>query len=108
MTKRFDNISFLTDYGTRDEFVGIVKCVIADIAPHVRVIDITHDVPPQDIRVGSRLLVESFAYFPQGTIFLCVVDPGVGSARAGEHEQGEADKNHEAEAGRFHRRGERG
>ena len=80
MTKRFDNISFLTDYGTRDEFVGIVKCVIADIAPHVRVIDITHDVPAFDVRAGSLALARAVSYVPQGVV-LAVVDPGVGSSR---------------------------
>ena len=80
MTQRFDTVSFLTDYGTRDEFVGIVKCVIADIAPHVRVIDITHEVPPFDVRAGSLALARAVSYVPQGVV-LAVVDPGVGTNR---------------------------
>ena len=80
MTQRFDTVSFLTDYGTRDEFVGIVKCVIADIAPHARVIDITHEVPPFDVRAGSLALARAVSYVPQGVV-LAVVDPGVGTKR---------------------------
>lgn len=80
MTQRFDTVSFLTDYGTRDEFVGIVKCVIADIAPHARVIDITHEVPPFDVRAGSLALARAVSYVPQGVV-LAVVDPGVGTHR---------------------------
>lgn len=80
MTQRFDTVSFLTDYGTRDEFVGIVKCVIADIAPHARVIDITHEVPPFDVRAGSLALARAVSYVPRGVV-LAVVDPGVGTHR---------------------------
>ena len=80
MTQRFDTVSFLTDYGTRDEFVGIVKCVIADIAPHAHVIDITHEVPPFDVRAGSLALARAVSYVPQGVV-LAVVDPGVGTNR---------------------------
>ena len=80
MTHRFNHISFLTDYGTRDEFVGIVKCVVADIAPHVQVIDITHDIPAFDVRAGALALARAVAYVPKGVV-LAVVDPGVGTAR---------------------------
>jgi S-adenosylmethionine hydrolase len=80
MTHRFNHISFLTDYGTRDEFVGIVKCVVADIAPHVQVIDITHDVPAFDVRAGSLAIARAVSYVPKGVI-LAVVDPGVGTSR---------------------------
>lgn len=80
MKHRFDHISFLSDYGTRDEFVGIVKCVVADIAPHVRVIDITHDISAFDVRAGSLALARAVAYVPEGVV-LAIVDPGVGSAR---------------------------
>ncbi|MEY4600573.1 MAG: hypothetical protein RLZZ201_264 [Actinomycetota bacterium] len=79
-TQRYDTISFLSDYGTRDEFVGIVKCVIADLAPHAKVIDLTHDVPPFDVRAGSLALARCISYVPTG-IVLAVVDPGVGTAR---------------------------
>ena len=79
---RYDTISFLSDYGLRDEFVGIVKGVIADIAPHVRVIDLTHEIPPFDVRAGSLALARCIAYVPTG-IVLAVVDPGVGTSRRG-------------------------
>ncbi|MBM3657070.1 MAG: SAM-dependent chlorinase/fluorinase [Actinobacteria bacterium] len=75
-------MSFLSDYGLRDEFVGIVKGVIADIAPHARVIDLTHEVPPFDVRAGSLALARCISYVPSG-IVLAVVDPGVGTARRG-------------------------
>ena len=77
---RYDTISFLSDYGLRDEFVGIVKGVIADIAPHARVIDLTHEIPPFDVRAGSLALARCISYVPSG-IVLAVVDPGVGTAR---------------------------
>lgn len=79
---RYETISFLSDYGLRDEFVGIVKGVIADIAPHARVIDLTHEVPPFDVRAGSLALARCIAYVPTG-IVLAVVDPGVGTSRRG-------------------------
>jgi len=79
---RYDTVSFLSDYGLRDEFVGIVKGVIADIAPHVRVIDLTHEVPPFDVRAGSLALARCISYVPSGVV-LAVVDPGVGTARRG-------------------------
>ena len=78
----YDTISFLSDYGLRDEFVGIVKGVIADIAPHARVIDLTHEIPPFDVRAGSLALARCISYVPSG-IVLAVVDPGVGTARRG-------------------------
>ena len=79
-TQRYDTISFLSDYGIRDEFVGIVKCVVSDIAPHAKVIDLTHDIPPFDVRAGSLALARCISYVPTG-IVLAVVDPGVGTAR---------------------------
>ena len=80
MGRRYDTISFLTDYGTVDEFVGVVKSVIRDIAAHVTVIDLTHEVPPFDIRAGSLTLARSISYVPSG-IVLAVVDPAVGTDR---------------------------
>lgn len=75
-----DTISFLTDYGRVDEFVGVCKSVIRQLAPRVEVIDITHDIAPHDIRAGSLALVRSVQYLADG-IVLAVVDPGVGTAR---------------------------
>jgi hypothetical protein len=77
---RFDTISFLTDYGTSDEFVGVVKSVIRQIAPHAAVIDITHDIPPYDTRAASLTLARSVQYLCPGVV-LAVVDPGVGTDR---------------------------
>lgn len=79
-TTRYDTVSFLTDYGTTDEFVGVVKAVIRDLAPHVSVIDLTHDIPAFDVRAGSLALARCVAYVPSGVV-LAVVDPGVGTAR---------------------------
>ncbi len=76
----YRTISFLSDYGLQDEFVGVVKAVIHSIAPEVTVLDITHDVPAHDIRSGALTLARSIQYLPPG-IVLVVVDPGVGSER---------------------------
>ena len=76
----FDTVSFLTDYGTADEFVGVVKCVIRDLAPHVSVVDLTHEIAPFDVRAGSLALARCIGYAPVG-IVLAVVDPGVGTGR---------------------------
>lgn len=80
VTTRFDTVSFLTDYGTVDEFVGVVKAVIRDIAPHVGVIDLTHEIAPFDVRAGSLALARCIGYVPRGVV-LAVVDPGVATAR---------------------------
>ncbi len=74
-------IAILTDFGLADPFVGILKGVIATIAPGVQTIDLSHEVPPGDIQRAAMILWQSIKYFPDGTIFLCVVDPGVGTAR---------------------------
>ncbi|MGF1535766.1 MAG: S-adenosyl-l-methionine hydroxide adenosyltransferase family protein [Elainellaceae cyanobacterium] len=74
-------IALLTDFGTQDAYVGVMKGVIAAIAPQVTCIDLTHAVPPQDIRAAQFHLLTAYPYFPSGTIFLVVVDPGVGSDR---------------------------
>lgn len=77
---RFDTVSLLTDYGTDDEFVGVVKCVLRDLAPHVTTIDLTHGVPPHNVTSGALALARSIAYVPSGVI-LAIVDPGVGTDR---------------------------
>ncbi len=77
---RFSTISFLSDYGHGDEFVGLVHSVIRSIAPDVRVIDITHEVAPHDVRAGGLALARSAPYMAPG-VALAVVDPGVGTAR---------------------------
>lgn len=73
-------ISFLSDYGLVDEFVGVVKAVIRQLAPDTGVIDISHDIHPHDVRAGSLTLVRAIQYLPDGVV-LAIVDPGVGTAR---------------------------
>jgi hypothetical protein len=82
MAPRLDTITFLSDYGTGDEFVGVVHSVIRSIAPHVAVIDLTHDIPPYDVRAGSLTLGRAAQYLCPGVV-LAVVDPGVGGERRG-------------------------
>ena len=77
---RFRTISFLSDYGHGDEFVGVVHSVIRSIAPDVRVIDISHDVRPFDVRAGGLALARAVPYMAPG-VALAVVDPGVGTDR---------------------------
>ncbi len=74
-------ITLLTDFGTKDTFVGSMKGVILGICPEARLVDLTHEVPPQAITTGAFLLKSAIDYFPKGTVHLVVVDPGVGSAR---------------------------
>ena len=80
MARRYEHVSLLTDYGTDDEFVGVVHAVITDIAPHARIIDLTHGIAPFDVRAGSLALVRSIGYVPEGVV-VAVVDPGVGTER---------------------------
>ncbi|HEX9546088.1 MAG TPA: SAM-dependent chlorinase/fluorinase [Acidimicrobiales bacterium] len=80
MGRTYDTISFLSDYGLADEFVGVVHSVIRSIAPHAAVIDISHEIPPHDVRAGSLTLVRAVQYLAPGVV-LAVVDPGVGTAR---------------------------
>ena len=77
---RFDTISFLTDYGLSDEFVGVVKSVIRTINPAVAVIDITHDIEAHDVRAGGLALARAAQYLAPGVV-LGVVDPGVATDR---------------------------
>jgi S-adenosylmethionine hydrolase len=74
-------IGLLTDFGTVDPYVGVMKGVIYGIAPYVQIIDITHATQPQNVRQAAFTLMNSYRYFPAGTIFVAVVDPGVGSER---------------------------
>ena len=74
-------ITLLTDFGLNDHFVGVMKGVIASIAPAARVVDITHEVEPYCVAQARFLLAQSWPYFPNGTIHVAVVDPGVGSER---------------------------
>src|SRR5260370_23682870 len=74
-------IAILTDFGYRDPYVGAMKGVIASIAHGAPLIDITHGVPPQSIAAGAIALAQTWRLFPPRTVFLVVVDPGVGPAR---------------------------
>ncbi|MEG3435883.1 SAM-dependent chlorinase/fluorinase [Pannus brasiliensis CCIBt3594] len=76
-------VTLLTDFGLQDGYAGVMKGVIASIAPHARAIDITHQIPPQNLIAARFCLMSSYAYFPRGTIHLAVVDPGVGSQQRG-------------------------
>ena len=80
MSLRYGTVSFLSDYGLDDGFVGIVHSVIASIAPEVRVIDITHGIAAHDVRAGGLALARAVEYLNPGVV-LAVVDPGVGTDR---------------------------
>ncbi|MDE3073930.1 MAG: SAM-dependent chlorinase/fluorinase [Chloroflexota bacterium] len=74
-------VALLTDFGQTDHYVGVMKCVVAGIAPAAQLIDISHAVPPQSILAGQRLIRASYPYLPEGAVLLAVVDPGVGTQR---------------------------
>lgn len=74
-------ITLLTDFGTADYFVGAVKGAILSVNPQAVIVDLTHEIPPQDIAAGAFTLLAVYKTFPAGTIHVGVVDPGVGSTR---------------------------
>ncbi|MFY9620515.1 MAG: SAM-dependent chlorinase/fluorinase [Pyrinomonadaceae bacterium] len=74
-------ITLLTDFGAQDYFVGAMKGVILSINPHATIVDLTHEIPPQDIKGAAFTLFACYRDFPAGTIHVAVVDPGVGSNR---------------------------
>jgi len=74
-------VALLTDFGTRDHYAGTMKGVLLGLCPDVTLVDISHDIDPHDVLAGALELAASYRFFPAGTIFLVVVDPGVGSAR---------------------------
>lgn len=75
-------MSFTTDYGTRDGFVAACKGVAARLAPDVRILDITHEIPPQDVTAAAAVMAQTVPYLPTA-VHLVVVDPGVGTQRRG-------------------------
>lgn len=77
---RYPTLSFLTDYGLDDEFVGVTKAVMWDIAPELRIVDITHGIAPHNVRAGALSLARAAMYLNRGVV-VAVVDPGVGSNR---------------------------
>jgi S-adenosyl-L-methionine hydrolase (adenosine-forming) len=76
-------IALLSDFGSRDHYAGTMKGVMLGICPDVALVDITHEIRPHDVLEGALQLAAACRYFPAGTVFLAVVDPGVGSARRG-------------------------
>jgi S-adenosylmethionine hydrolase len=74
-------ITLLTDFGTRDAYVASLKGVILSLNPAANLVDLSHQVPPQDVRAGALILAAAAPYFPPGAIHLAVVDPGVGGQR---------------------------
>ena len=74
-------LTLLSDFGLTDSYVAMMKGVIAQIAPHLVVVDLTHQIPPQDIAAARFQLMTAYPYFPAGTVHVAVVDPGVGSTR---------------------------
>ena len=76
-------ITLLTDFGLQDVYVGVMKGVIACINPQLKVIDLTHEIPPQNIAAGRFCLLNAYSNFPSKTVHIAVVDPGVGSNRRG-------------------------
>jgi S-adenosyl-L-methionine hydrolase (adenosine-forming) len=74
-------IALMTDFGVGDGDVGVMKGVIAGITPDAHLIDITHNVAPQNVPSGAWILASAYRYFPKNTVYICVVDPGVGSVR---------------------------
>src|SRR5690348_12945635 len=75
-------VTLLTDFGTADGYVGELKGVLLAQAPGVQIVDVTHDIPPHDVESGRLALARYWRRFPEGTVHLAVVDPGVGDTRA--------------------------
>jgi S-adenosylmethionine hydrolase len=76
-------VAVLTDFGTRDHYAGTIKAVVLSVCPDATIVDIGHEIPPHDVLAGALELAACYRFFPIGTIFLVVVDPGVGSSRRG-------------------------
>ncbi len=74
-------VALMTDFGLGDGDVGVMKGVIAGIAPQAQIIDVTHEIAPQNVASAAWILSTAYRYFPVGTVFVCVIDPGVGSSR---------------------------
>jgi S-adenosylmethionine hydrolase len=82
-TKPATLITLLTDFGTADYYVAAMKGVILSRSPGAQIVDVTHDIEPQNVLSAAYVLLGAYDQFPQGTIHMAVVDPGVGSARRG-------------------------
>lgn len=79
--RRAPLITLLSDLGTADTYVGVMKAVILGLCPEARIVDLCHDVSPQDVQQAAFLLDTAWGYCPEGTVHVIVVDPGVGSQR---------------------------
>lgn len=79
--RRTAAVALLTDFGLSDPYVGIMKGVLLSVNPEARIVDLVHDLPPGDVRQAAFQLRRSLPWFPPRTVFVCVVDPGVGTAR---------------------------
>lgn len=82
MSKVSKVLTLTTDFGYRDHYVGVMKGVVASLAPGVQIFDITHDVPSFAIAEGAFVIAQAWRFYPEGTVHAVVVDPGVGSLRA--------------------------
>lgn len=82
MAKPSGIVALLTDYGLQDPYAGLLKGALLSVNPRARLVDLTHGIPAQDVREGSRVLSAALPFFPAGTVFVAVVDPGVGTGRA--------------------------
>lgn len=76
-------VALLSDFGSRDHYAGVMKAVVLSLAADATLVDISHEVAPHDVAAAAFELVAAYKYFPPATIFLVVVDPGVGTARRG-------------------------
>lgn len=74
-------ITLLTDFGLQDEYVGVMKGVILSIQPNAQIVDICHDIPPQNVLAAASMIEAAYGYFPAGSIHVLVIDPGVGTQR---------------------------
>src|SRR2546423_10477510 len=74
-------ITLLTDFGTADSYVAEVKGALLSRLAHVTIVDISHEIPPGNVRAGQYLLSRAWRHFPEGTVHLAIVDPGVGTER---------------------------
>ena len=80
-TNQSSILALISDFGDRDVYVSVMKGAIAQINPHIKVVDLTHKIPRQNIAAARFCLMNAYPYFPVGTVYVAVVDPGVGSQR---------------------------
>lgn len=74
-------ISLLTDFGHQDEYVGVMKAVLLSFCPKATIVDLCHAIPPQDVAAAARMITAAAPFYPESTVHLAVVDPGVGTSR---------------------------